>query len=178
MSKYEVIHYYRPNKEFVHDVEWQAVYEMMLTLQEWQTSSTFVSSTTIGRCKALMVNINHPGLRTYILDMIQKILGLSVRNQIASMARLDPQLAWFKVPKYQGDSIVDALKSSVYGPKRKWPSNDILEQTVGSLQEIAEANGINYERPFLAHIQMLQELKFGCLRNPRLRDNSDVFGKD
>lgn len=178
MSKYEVIHYYRPNKDLIHDVEWQAVFEMMNIIQGWQTTDTFVNSGNIKRCKSLMVSIYHPGLRDYILDMTQKILGLSVRNQIASGVRLDTQLALFKIPKYKGDSIIDGLKSSIYGPRRKWPSNHVLEQTVGSLQEIAEINGIDYERPLLAHMQMLSKLKTGCLRNPRLRDNSDVLRKE
>lgn len=72
----------------------------------------------------------------------------------------------FRKPRYRGESIVDGLKKSNYGSRRKWPSNKQLFYEVGTLEEIAAVNGIPYDDPAVAHIIMLELLKQGALVRP------------
>lgn len=74
---------------------------------------------------------------------------------------------YFKKPLYNGDSIIDGLKSSIYGLRPRWPDNKTLLNRVGSLEEIAKANGLSYDNPFQAHIWMLDILKAGLLKRAR-----------
>ena len=72
----------------------------------------------------------------------------------------------FRKTKYKGESIIDGLKKSHYGPRWKWPDNEQLFYEVGTLEEIAKANQLAYDNPRTAHIAMLELLKQGELIRP------------
>lgn len=74
---------------------------------------------------------------------------------------------YFKKPTYKGESIIDGLKSSIYGLRPRWPDNKTLLERVGSLEDIARANGLSYDNPFEAHIWMLDILKAGLLKRAK-----------
>lgn len=76
----------------------------------------------------------------------------------------------FKKTRYRGKSIVDGLKRSVYGRRWKWPSNYRLTVDVGTLEEIAKANGMDYTDKFGDRVRMLELLKAGELIRPEKRN--------
>ena len=73
-------------------------------------------------------------------------------------------VSYFSKPSYSGTSIVDGLKTSVYGKDtKKWPSNKTLYNKVGTLEQIAKANGITGKTAD-RNTKMLKKLKEGKLK--------------
>ena len=74
-------------------------------------------------------------------------------------------MKYFKRPRnYSGESLVDGLKTSVYGRTSKWKSNEELFAKIGTLEEIAFWNDIDYSDSIVAHREMLVLLRDGVLK--------------
>jgi hypothetical protein len=73
--------------------------------------------------------------------------------------------AYFSKPNYSGTSIVDGLKTSVYGTnKNKWPGNDAMYQKIGTLAQIASKNSITDSNAGTRNTKLLNLLKQGKLK--------------
>lgn len=74
-------------------------------------------------------------------------------------------MKYFKKPKnYSGTSLIDGLKTSVYGKTNKWKSNEELFAKIGTLEEIAYWNGVDYSDVATANKKMLDMLRMGTLK--------------